>query len=355
MKITYIAKLSIEKSRGVSFKIRDQLAVWRGLEGEENVALILLDKPEAMSFEFGGNVQRIFEKTIVEKYFFNKKLYNSLRLIKPDVVYVRFSFFPIINLLHFAVNRMVLELNTRFEFEVERYRGSVKKMCLLWYYKMCCTLSFGLIAVTPECFPKKRRKRSAVVGNTIAVAKLKSPEFSERIQKSVVFIGSPGCSWHGVDKLLNIAADLQDYTFHVIGYEVKDIYETINLKELNNVKFYGYLKDVDYFPILKKSFVAIGSLAMERNSMYYSSSLKNREYLSFGLPVIMQGEDISIRSLDCVYSLPMDFHVSSFSIALKWAETAFVCWNDIKSAIGSETNEGVRIRIINGWLGGGER
>ena len=42
--------------------------------------------------------------------------------------------------------------------------------------------------------------------------------------------------------------------------------------------------------------VALGSLALHRNKMEETSSLKVREYLAYGLPVILAGRDSDFRT-----------------------------------------------------------
>jgi glycosyltransferase involved in cell wall biosynthesis len=110
---------------------------------------------------------------------------------------------------------------------------------------------------------------------------IKSPSSnSDRI--GLFFIGTPNRSWHGIDIIENIADNLPQYDFHIVG---------INKNNKGNIFYYGYLKQKEYLDILKKCHICIGSLALYRNNMEEACPLKVREYLACGYPIIIGYKD----------------------------------------------------------------
>ena len=59
----------------------------------------------------------------------------------------------------------------------------------------------------------------------------------------IVFVGTPGQKWHGIDKIVYLANKLPENKFHIIGPEKEDISQ-LNLKIDNNIIFHGYLDQI---------------------------------------------------------------------------------------------------------------
>ena len=118
----------------------------------------------------------------------------------------------------------------------------------------------------------------------------------------LVFIGSPNQSWHGLDKIIQLARKLgDDFLIHLVGPQEKDI---ADFNPPSNVIAYGYR--TDYTDILRKCHIAIGTLALHRKKMDEASPLKTREYLACGFPIIIAYEDSSFKNLP----QPPDFLLS---------------------------------------------
>ncbi|AMV12448.1 hypothetical protein GT3570_16180 [Geobacillus thermoleovorans] len=158
----------------------------------------------------------------------------------------------------------------------------------------------GFVTVTYELEEqiKKYNKPIITIGNGISDdvplvnRKVKDNEIN------AVFIGSPNCLWHGVDKIYYLASKLPNVKFHLIGID--------DDPGLNNVYTYGYLNVDKYIEIIKFSDVAIGTLALHRNNMNEASPLKVREYLHFGLPVVIGYEDTDFidRTEEFILKIP---------------------------------------------------
>jgi hypothetical protein len=102
----------------------------------------------------------------------------------------------------------------------------------------------------------------------------------------LAFLHGAAVVWQGVDKLLSMAQAMPECDFALIGMD------SSALPDLpSNVEVHGVLSRAEYEPILARSDAAIGTLALHRKGMNESPPLKVREYLAYGLPVIIGYED----------------------------------------------------------------
>lgn len=101
--------------------------------------------------------------------------------------------------------------------------------------------------------------------------------------------------WHGYDRMIE---GLYKYYqknqtvkiyFHIVGdgEELPNIRELVNKFGIQNyVKIYGYKSGKELDTIYNFCDIAVDSLGRHRSNIYYNSSLKSKEYLAKGLPVI---------------------------------------------------------------------
>lgn len=350
MEILYIAKINPETSAGVLNKINDQVTSWNSIGNNIRVRLIFL-----IPYNKGhGSIpieNIIFERNFFQKFFFNKKLYKTVCENDPDSIYIRFSTLPLLNLLILGFHRPIFELNTKFEEELKHFKGVWKKAFLRCYYNLVRMVASAFVSVTPECLPSDNKKHSLVLGNSFNLSKVNLdavPKIAPSAGRlEAVFMGSPGCPWHGVDKLVQMAFHLPDVFFHIVGYQESDVKLTPAFETPENVHFHGYCNRTSYEPIIKRCSVAIGSLAMERNNMQFSSSLKNREYLAYGLPLLLQGRDLSLTGLSFVQELPMNFDLETFRRALGCAALSQVDREAIFLRIDASIVERLRLDFIS--------
>ena len=101
-------------------------------------------------------------------------------------------------------------------------------------------------------------------------------------------------SWHGVDKLLPLAERYSDLQIHIVGYRRADLQGKIP----ENVHLYGYLDHEDVKKVLAGVDVVFGTLALYRKKMEEASSLKIREALAYGIPVILAYHDTDLTDID---------------------------------------------------------
>lgn len=126
---------------------------------------------------------------------------------------------------------------------------------------------------------------------------------------NIGFVGSIQ-SCHGVDILIDSVFAYVNGTVykpihvHIVGDGpiLQDLKNKVNLLNLNNLfTFYGtqYGKQLD--EIYEHIDVAISELAPFRRGYQFSSSLKSREYLGKGIPIV------SAADIDVFYKEPVDF------------------------------------------------
>ena len=107
--------------------------------------------------------------------------------------------------------------------------------------------------------------------------------------------------WHGLDKIVKLAAVIPEWSFHLVGIGVEDVGGAIP----SNVKTWGALLYTEYLPLLAEADCAIGTLALHRKEMQEASPLKTREYLAHGLPVISGCRDTDfMEGADFLLELP---------------------------------------------------
>ncbi|RUT33465.1 glycosyltransferase [Paenibacillus zeisoli] len=112
-----------------------------------------------------------------------------------------------------------------------------------------------------------------------------SPAAADAVQ--LVFIGSPGQAWHGVDAIAELAKARPQWSFDLIGVDASGLPAPVPV----NMTFHGRLARKDYQPLLERADLAIGTLALYRKQMKEASPLKVREYMANGLPVITAYEE----------------------------------------------------------------
>ena len=302
MRIAYLLEWEFDKIDGVIQKVLNQADIWRSF-GHEVKIFALSNTKDTLKIEGVKN----YHKSIKNLIYFNN-LYKDLVAFNPNIVYFRYSSYkPYLNWV-FKRFKSVLELNTNDLSEQELLKDVNFKKKFAYYntlltYKYMQSMVSGIVAVTNEIANSifYKDKLIAVIPNSINLDSYKTKKRAEKKEvPNLVFIGSPNQNWHGIDKIISLAKASQDKLFfHIIGEDKpKDL-------ELKNIKFYGYMKRDEYKEVLINSNIGIGTLALHRKNMQEACPLKVREYLAFGLPIIIGYKDTAIsKKFDWVLELP---------------------------------------------------
>ncbi|GAA0714350.1 hypothetical protein GCM10009430_07410 [Aquimarina litoralis] len=304
MKILYLVDFDINSPSGILNKIIQQTTIWKK-NGHQ--VQVLSTKPSR-----GINNSEIID---VERksYYSNRKnsslnnylfkIRNSNRInedIKkyhPDIIYYRQGiWYPGVTKI-FKIYQVVMEVNTNDLIEIQNETLPRRLIYKFGRNKILNHMN-GLIAVTDEL--NKLYNHIKIPKVTIGNGYLfdNNPIKKNKIydKPQLIFVGSPNCQWHGVDKIYYMAKKLPEFDFHIIGIKEKT--------DINNLKFHGYLALEKIKEIYAYCDVAIGSLSLYKAGVNESSTLKLREYLCNSLPVILGGYDVDMKGSDYILELP---------------------------------------------------
>lgn len=307
VRIAYLFHWNEGIESGVLKKIISQVNCWQ--DDGNSVAVFQIIHKDKVNNAFSSSNWGLFTyDSLAAKFSAWEEAVKAIQSWSPDIVYHRYDlFYPALNKLAKRVP-MVVEINTNdiLEYGFRSPRGLYN----LVFRDFILKYASGFVFVTHELQDSrhftKYKKPSLIVGNGInlndfPVIESKGAGGEENRNISVVFVGSEGQKWHGIDKIYYLSLKLPWY-FHLIGISKKPDYIGVN----NNVKLYGKMTRQEYHPILVNADIAIGTLALHRKSMNEASPLKVREYLAYGLPTIIGYEDTDFiqHSPDFLLNIP---------------------------------------------------
>jgi len=287
MRIAYLLHCNFEKeylTSGVYKKVLSQVKAWLNLGNEVEVFQITELNSGVPLLQPNWRIFKYKKNNFASRFKAWHNAEAAIEQLSPDVVYLRFDSFA----FTFISKRIpiVVEVNTD---DVKEYCLSYNLRCLfnLLTRRFIFRKVAGIVYVSKEISEKpyfnKFHKPYIVIGNGIDLSLYPPTSPPENREFNLVFIGSEGQVWHGIDKIIQLAQIKPDWQFHLIGTK-KDF-------GLQNVKVYGALPREKYESIMAESDVAIGSLALHRKGINEGSPLKVREYLAYGLPVIIGYKD----------------------------------------------------------------
>jgi hypothetical protein len=241
-------------------------------------------------------------KTELNRIRAMKRMIESIRRFNPDLIYLRYSIYvyPGHRLMHIAP--VVEEINTD---DLTQHEG------LGWIYSLYNRLTrgiflrrvLGLVTVSRELAVSYAfapySKPTCVIANGVEMNKFHELPPPSNKTPHLIFIGSPGYPWNGVDKLIDLASRFSDFHIDIVGYDKLPEFEPLP----NNLTLHGYLSTREYEQVMAGADVAISSLALHRKQMEEASPLKSRECLAFGLPLVMAYADTDLDGADCDFLL----------------------------------------------------
>lgn len=331
MRIAYLLYLDIEKYDGVANKVISQVQAWNSLGFKTHLFCIVPRLPSPKnSFSTLESLVTFFveEKTLgasssglISGWVNPNKTYHSIMAsissFNPDMVYYRNSAYTPI--LH-SINKRyitVCEINTD-EFSEFKHQAvaSIKYFLRFIHFLVFKRFTFtnvnAIVGVTFEIINVIKKSGyngpCIVVPNSIDISKYSTPVTSRTLNKipKLVFIGTPGMKWHGVDRIVKIASKtVGRLNFHIIGYSRNEFPEASQ-----NVEFHGILPANQTKEVIMSCDIGIGTMALYRKRMDEACPLKVRECLSCGLPMILAYEDTAFIN-------PADFSTNYPDFILK--------------------------------------
>ena len=303
MKIAYVT-IHIEPkliNGGVGNKINSQISIWKSLGHSVTLFSLtpepVLAIPEVEQFFFKPSLNVPVLKTLtreISRSLGLAKLISAVRRYRPDVIYFRFGLFTLPLQELFKVAPVVLEVNSNDRAE---YRS--KGLFFYWLNRITRGLIFsrcaGWVASSHELANLETSgKPVCVISNGIELDKYQPIPAPHNSSPALALVGSPGMSWHGVDKLFPLAERYPDLGIHIIGYRREDFREPVP----DNVHLHGYLEPEQVRKVLTGVDTVFGTLALYRKKMEEASPLKVREALAYGIPVILGYYDTDLSDID---------------------------------------------------------
>lgn len=306
MRIAYIS-LHWPRTRnsGVGKKIQSQLAAWNAMGHEARLFMHSsryeppsdLIAAEYFFYRASGKIAAELDRIRAAR-----RMIAAVEAFRPDIIYLRYSIyvFPAHQLM--GVAPVVEEINTN---DLTQHEGLGRIYSL--YNRLTRGIFLrrvaGLVAVSHELALSPAfasyRQPTCVIANGVNLDDFERLPAPSNETPRLVFLGNPGYSWHGVDKLVTLARLVPDVHLDIVGYHELPGFEPLP----ENITLHGYIPEQDYRNILANADVAISSLALHRVQLEEASPLKSRECLAFGLPLVIAYIDTDLRDLDCDFLL----------------------------------------------------
>ncbi|KAA1244326.1 glycosyltransferase family 4 protein [Aquimarina sp. RZ0] len=307
MKIVYVLEVDPYLHSGIIKKVNDQINFWR-TKGNEVILLVIWATPKEdhisyiqgkiLSSKIANKLKGGFIKNYLNKILSVKNLSTELEKINPDILYIRQNiWYPKLSKVLQKYNT-VLEINTVDTIEINYY-SRLKKLVYLFGREKIIRSSKGLVAVSPDILSHydKYDIQSIVVSNGINLSKISKIKNSTSLGRvNLVFVGSSNMKWHGIDRIIELANFFTEYNFDIVGYDKDDFPNTPK-----NVKFYGWVDKNELEKIYAKNHFGLGSFSNHLVGKKVDSTLKVREYLAYGLPVILGHVDVDLNEEDFVF------------------------------------------------------
>ena len=212
----------------------------------------------------------------------------------------------------------------------------------------------GLVFVSNELSKNKSytafHRPGVVIANGINLSENPPINAPSNIRPRLGFIGTPNMAWHGVDKLIALARLCNEVDIDVIGLDNIDGL----LEKPANLFFHGYLSKERSREVLSSVDVGLGTLALHRINMNETSALKCREYLAYGIPIVIpyKETDLEDLNLDTILRLPNTedniennwMKIRDFAFQMKGRR---VDREIISERISSENKEKARLNFFN--------
>jgi hypothetical protein len=293
------------RDSGVGKKIASQISAWRLLGHDARLYMHSEDhRPEADLIEgeyFFFAVQGKL-RTEWNRIKAMRRMIDALRAYRPDFIYLRYGayVYPAHELMKIAP--VVEEINTNDLTQHEGLGGlyslynRLTRGIFLHRVRGLVTVSSEL-AVSPAFASYK--KPTCVIANGVNLDDFSQLPTPGNDQPRLVFIGNPGYTWHGVDKLVTLARLVADIQLDIIGYDKLPDLEPLP----GNITLHGYLTMQEYQKVLLSADVAFSSLALHRIELEEASPLKSRECLAFGLPLVIAYVDTDLDGMNSDFLL----------------------------------------------------
>ena len=308
MKPMRIAYISLHwpriRTSGIGKKMDQQITSWRKLGHEVQFFCHMHPTDEAdllvegqyFRYAIKGSAAKLVS-TELARISAAKQLIQAVKDWQPDVIYLRWGMYvhPLKRL--FSIAPVVVEINTN-DVEEHKLLGPVKSTYNRATRGITLNGASGIVYSTRELAEAdiftSFNKPGIVISNSIDLQSIPVMPAPGNSQPHLVFIGTPGFAWHGVEKLVTLAETLPDIVIDLIGYDQLKGFDRVP----ENLILHGYLSGQAYEDVMAQADCAIGTLALHRKGMNEASPLKIRDCAARGIPCILPYRDTDFDDLE---------------------------------------------------------
>jgi glycosyltransferase involved in cell wall biosynthesis len=238
------------------------------------------------------------------------------------VIYYRYNPYNIIVHSIFYIMpkkcHLYVEINTKPEFE---YATLDKRLYLLNRFseRICYRAAYAVLTISPDVseyvqhiYPQCRTK---VIGNGYDPVQYpdQKDDFDPRDDLQDLFLKGAGRTkfvwvgvpwpWLGIDKIISIIDELENACLYLVGDEerFKQVVSPPSLLKSKNVFLLGKrnIKELQF--IYGNCDFGLGSFNLQHKQINDAAELKVREYLYYGLPVIVDRIESQLQGVDFVH------------------------------------------------------
>lgn len=292
LRIAYLAHGVDGRTGGVRAKILGQASAWPRLDPSIDVGVFVRVEAGTEQDWVGEDhvIQvRSSRAGILGRLIERERLTLDVRRWRPHLVYLRQSTVSPSLIALASTTPTVVELNTLDLAELR-----LRSRWRYWYARLArdtlLRAARGIVAVSQPIADDRDVTRlqrpTVVVPNGIDLDLHQPLPAALGPKPRLVFLGTPGAPWHGVDKIARLARLEPSWTIDVVGPDR----DALSVPP-HNVRMHGLLAPEQVRPILAAADVAIGPLAFHRLGLTSASPLKVAEYLAHGIATIIAYRD----------------------------------------------------------------
>lgn len=300
MKIAYILYWLEGPDTGVFRKVLNQVGYW--IEAGHAVTFFLAAPPEKReAYEkaaggIGARVEYFAISGFVGRWMRWSGLKARLRAGNFDGFYHRFDLATPGLVGAMEPGRWVIEINSNDRVEYAMTPGLRDYWNRATRNGLFARAGAGVfmtneLANAPE-FRAFRGTREVIANGADFRTIPPAPAPAKDAPVELLFMGSDGQAWHGVDKLVALAKARPDWTIHALGVSEK----MFPGGRPENIRAPGRLGRKEYEPLVARCTAGFGTLALHRKQMNEACALKVRDYLAYGLPVVLGYTDVDIAN-----------------------------------------------------------
>ena len=321
-KLIYLSVINLKNQDGYDKKTLSQIEYFHQLKFETTLLCF-----------WGDSVIQISKKITKKLFFSTSKLLKRLFLcysaakftcfIKPEVVYIRYpkcDLFLCIILGLIRINSkktLIIQEIPTYPFVLEIN----KKFCLCDYFlacldKVCRPINNFLVHKYAVVAYKKRifNKDSFYIENGCSKEKVFNKKIKKTINLAYVANFSNNNIRHAFDDLKKSFYGLKRTSIFVNLYVIGNCKKHVEeVSDKGRIIYTGYLKRSELKKMYRKIHFGFGCLGFHKIGVTHSSSLKEREYFSFGIPYASNAQDY-IFGKKCKYRLELSKKIKSIDL-----------------------------------------